>query len=109
MPETRRRLVSVASDLGLTHKGRHNLGPTWLADAATICAFANYSIPVLHHIITEEFEQLPGGGIAQKWSQGEGWPLWSAGIAAMVSGALAEAGAWWERLPTFTHVTHTSR
>lgn len=83
LPETRARLVRVADDLGFRHKGRHNLGPTWLGDAATIIDMANRTIPVLHHIITREFEQLPEGGIKQQWLKGEGFPLWSAGMAAM--------------------------
>ncbi|GAX80048.1 hypothetical protein CEUSTIGMA_g7487.t1 [Chlamydomonas eustigma] len=83
LPATQDRLKRVAKDLGFSHKGRHNLGPTWVGEPATIIAMANYTIPVMHHIITKEFEQLPGGGIAQKWYQGEGFPLWSAGMAAM--------------------------
>eukprot|EP00955_Chlamydomonas_euryale_P086491 364218-Chlamydomonas_euryale.AAC.11 len=31
----------------------------------------------------QEFEQKPEGGVAQKWFEGEGFPFWSAGIAAM--------------------------
>ena len=56
----------------------------WVGTPAVIIAMANLTIPVLYHIITKEFEQLPGyGGIKQKWYQGEGFPLWSAGMAAM--------------------------
>ena len=120
--ETEARLIKVAGNLGLHHAGWHNLGPTWLGTPATIIAMANMTIPVLYHIIKREFEQLPGGGLVQKWYQGmseechtvvhiglslmsvmevflsitctellrnifviagEGFPLWSAGMAAM--------------------------
>ncbi|KAG1665442.1 hypothetical protein FOA52_005784 [Chlamydomonas sp. UWO 241] len=81
--ETAARLVRIAGDLGLRHDGRHNIGPTWLGDADTIFELGNRTIPVLYHILTKEFEQVPGGGVAQKFLEGEGWPTWCAGIAAM--------------------------
>ncbi len=70
-------------DLKLDNRLRHNLGPTWYGDAETMITMANATIAVMHHIITKEFEQLPGGGIKQQFLKGEGWPEWSAGIAAM--------------------------
>eukprot|EP00195_Chlamydomonas_chlamydogama_P006615 CAMPEP_0202903444 /NCGR_PEP_ID=MMETSP1392-20130828/24466_1 /ASSEMBLY_ACC=CAM_ASM_000868 /TAXON_ID=225041 /ORGANISM="Chlamydomonas chlamydogama, Strain SAG 11-48b" /LENGTH=389 /DNA_ID=CAMNT_0049590625 /DNA_START=8 /DNA_END=1177 /DNA_ORIENTATION=+ len=86
---TKQRLKDVSAKLGLTHKGRHNLGPTWVGDASTILTMANYSISVMYHIVKNEFPQLPTGGIAQRWNQGEGWPEWSAGIAAMYATEIA--------------------
>ena len=52
-------------------------------DVKTMITMANVSISVMHHVVTKEFEQRPGGGIAQQWGKGEGWPEWSGGIAAM--------------------------
>ncbi len=92
--------------MGYKHSGRHNLGPTWLGDPLTVVAMANATIGVMHHIITKEFEQAPGGGLVQKWyqvsvqvtclplnsslggiifsflRQGEGFPLWIAGMVS---------------------------
>eukprot|EP00798_Chlamydomonas_sp_ICE-L_P016435 gene16435-22652_t len=76
-------LKRISADLGLVHQGQHNLGPMWYGDVASLVTMATYSIPVLYHIITQEFEQLPEGGLAQQWRQGEGWPTWSGGIAAL--------------------------
>eukprot|EP01026_Neomeris_dumetosa_P009893 TRINITY_DN13498_c0_g1_i1.p1 TRINITY_DN13498_c0_g1~~TRINITY_DN13498_c0_g1_i1.p1 ORF type:complete len:148 (+),score=30.56 TRINITY_DN13498_c0_g1_i1:3-446(+) len=65
------------------------MGPFWYGETQQIIAMANFSLPVLYHVITHEFPQLPGGGIAQKWQQGEGWPLWGAGVAALYATEIA--------------------
>jgi hypothetical protein len=83
LPDTQRRIKEVARTLGLVHKGLHNLGPAWIGPTQSIIDMANRSLSVLHHILTREFEQLPGGGVKQKYLKGEGFPLWSAGMAAM--------------------------
>lgn len=83
LPQTQARIQEVARTLGLVHKGLHNLGPAWLGPTQSIIDMANRSLSVLHHILTEEFEQLPGGGVKQQYMKGEGFPLWSAGMAAM--------------------------
>lgn len=72
LPSTAERLKRIATTtLGLRHRGHHNVGPTWYADAATVVAIANLSIPIMHHIYAREFEQAPGGaGLIQRWQQG---------------------------------------
>ena len=83
LPETRERIREVAGRLGLIHRGRHNLGPAWIGPTRSILEMANRSLSVLYHILTEEFEQLPCGGVKQNYMKGEGFPLWSAGMGAM--------------------------
>jgi hypothetical protein len=34
-------------------------------DARTVIALASLSLPIIFHLITQEFDQMPGGGIAQ--------------------------------------------
>ena len=66
----------------------------WVGTPDLIVAMANLTIPVLHHIITNEFEQLPdNGGIKQKWWTGEGFPQWSAGMAAMYATGGCQLGS----------------
>ncbi|KAG2453835.1 hypothetical protein HYH02_002042 [Chlamydomonas schloesseri] len=83
LPGTGERLRRVAGDLGLRHRGRHDIGPTWYGDARTLVALAQASLPVVYHLLDEEFEAAPDGSWKQNWVAGEGWPLWSKDMAVM--------------------------
>ncbi|KAG2434028.1 hypothetical protein HXX76_007757 [Chlamydomonas incerta] len=83
LPGTSERLQRVAGDLGLRHRGRHDIGPTWYGDVRTLVALAQASLPVVHHLLDAEFDTHADGSWIQNWVAGEGWPLWSKDMAVM--------------------------
>lgn len=57
----------------------HHLGicPCRYGEVGSVIALGNASIPVMHHIVTKEFEQKPGGGIKQVSPTSFGCDAWS--------------------------------
>lgn len=69
---TRERLQSVAAGLGLRHHGRHDIGPTWYGDAATLVAVAVASLPLVHWLLDREMgPHNEDGSWRRNWAEGE--------------------------------------
>jgi hypothetical protein len=97
LPETKKRVLGVASDMGLPVRTdwQHNTGMTSYGTLAQLQTVARAMIPAIKHILEKTFPQKPEGGPAV--SMGEGWPLWSVYIAAMYAQEVAANTA----LPSF--------
>ncbi|KXZ55622.1 hypothetical protein GPECTOR_2g1172 [Gonium pectorale] len=89
LPDTSARLRRVAAELGLAHRGVHDVGPTWHGDVRSLVALANASLPLVHHLLDSQFAKEPDGSWRQNWAAGEGWPVWSKDMAVMYAADIA--------------------
>eukprot|EP00877_Chromochloris_zofingiensis_P014126 jgi/Chrzof1/8968/Cz03g31100.t1 len=87
-PHTAHRLQQLAQKLKLRHKGIHNIGSTWIGDPHTMHKVAKLAMSLMRHILANEFEQKPEGGLIHMLDT-YGWPEWYAGVASMYAAELA--------------------
>lgn len=76
--DVRDRLLRLAADMGLTHRGWHNLGSTLLGPPARVREVCALATRITEHLLETEFRHDPGR-----------WPEWFRGVSSMYATELA--------------------
>lgn len=72
------KIKKISKDLGLVHRGIHNVGSTHYGPPALLREVCGLSASVAGHIMTQEFKDGPGQ-----------WPGWYQGVTLMYSNEIA--------------------
>lgn len=75
--ETKDNILRISHDLDMRHRGIHNIGSTWFANAQTIVETGKSALACAQHLLQHEFHD-----------HGE-WPRWYALVTTMYAGELA--------------------
>lgn len=76
--EIRQKCKRIAEDLGLTHRGKHNLGSTLYGRTFEVRAVCKLATEVCEYLLQKEFIENPGA-----------WPGWYRGVSSMYATEIA--------------------
>ncbi len=77
-PDIRQKLVAIAAEFGLTHRGHINVGSTWYGPTAQVRRVAALTELLTKYILTRYFATDKGA-----------WPGWYAGVTLLYAGEIA--------------------